>query len=69
MQDPFKGTAVDSRAELDAMTKAGITHRDMAPIYFSPDLYQEAFEEQFRYAVYSKPAGGIVFDTADDRLV
>ena len=46
MQDPFKDTTVDGQAEIDAMAKAGITRRDMVPVYFSPGPYNEAFEEQ-----------------------
>ena len=54
------------------MTRAGITHRDMAPVYFSPDPYHEVFEERLdmhRYAAYATPAGGMVFDATGDRLV
>jgi hypothetical protein len=72
VQDPFKGTAVDSSAEVDAMANAGITHRDMAPVYFSKDPYHDAFDEQLdmrRYTAYAKPAGGMVFEATDDRLV
>lgn len=72
VQDPFKGTTVDNWAELAAMAKAGTTIRNMVPVYFSPDPYHKAFEERLdmrRYTAYTKPAGGTVFDIADERLV
>ena len=43
----------------------------MAPAYFSPDSYHQAFEESLdmqRYGAYNKPAGGMVFVITDDRL-
>ena len=53
------------------MAKDGITKKDMAPGYFSPDPYHQAFEERldmWRYGAYNKPAGGMVFAITDDRL-
>ena len=53
------------------MEKDGITEKDMVPVYFSPDPYYQAFDERLdmrRYDAYNKPAGGMVFAIADDRL-
>ena len=57
VQDPYKGTAVDGSAELAAITAAGITLRDVSPVYFSPDSYHSAFEERLdirRYHAYGR---------------
>ena len=57
VRDPFKGTAVDGSKERAAMEKAGVTIRDMAPVYFSTDPYHEALQERLdirQYNAYKK---------------
>ena len=39
VQDPNENTAVDGSAERKAIAAAGITCRDITPVYFSRDPY------------------------------
>ena len=46
VQDPHEGTAVDGSKERRAITRSGISSRDVSPVYFSPDPYHSSFEER-----------------------
>ena len=62
---------MDGSAERKAIAAVGITCRDVTPVYFFRDLYHKAFEEWLemqKYRAYNKRAGGMVFDTAEERL-
>ena len=72
VQDPYKKTAIDGSAERKAIVTAGITCRDVTPVYFSRGPYHKAFEERLyirRYRAYNKRAGGMVFDTKEEVLM
>ena len=72
VEDSFRGTAVYGSRERLAMAKDGITEKDMAPVYFSPDPYHQVFKKWLhmrRYGAYNKPTGGKVFAVTDDRLI
>ena len=67
----YKNTAVDGSTERKAIAAAGITYRDVTPVYFSRDPYHKAFNEKLdmrKYRAYDKRAGGMVFNTAGERL-
>ena len=72
VRDLFTGTAMDGGKERAEVAKVGITIHNLAPVYFSLDPYNEAFQERIdirRYGAYEKKAGGMRFDTKDNRLV
>ena len=46
VQDRYENTAVDGSVERKAIAAAGITCRDVMPVYFSRDPYHKAFEER-----------------------
>ena len=62
---------MDDSVERKTIAFAGITCRDVTPVYISCDPYHEVFEERLdtrKYRAYNKCAGGMVFDMAGERL-
>ena len=76
-QHPFHGTPLDSARQRSGVNPTwavideyGITKRDIAQVYFSPHVYNDAFEVELsmQFDTSRHPAGGMQFKTYNGRL-